>query len=205
MPKPARELATAYGSKLRRLERTRLRIEDLHDGGRIARRDIEQVYGALLLSCVTSFEALLEELFFGLIMGRLTSTLPGVRSKVSIPSEAVAREVAHGGRAFLTWLPYDRTEERARMYLSRGLPFSNLESGQKSLLQECIFVRNAIAHTSQHAIELYKANVSAAMLLPPRDRSPASYLRSSFRIAPVQCRYEDYASGFLRIALKLCN
>jgi hypothetical protein len=204
MPQSAQNLSVAYARKLTLLERTRQKIERLYANDDLAKRDAEQVYEALFISSITAFEALLEDLFFGLVMGRLNSTVPGVRCKVSIQSELVAREIALAGNAYLDWLPYSRTEQRAQLYLARGLPFSRLDDGNKSLLQQCLFVRNAIAHKSRHAIETYQEKVIGTMVLPPRERSPASFLRSQFRSAPNQCRYENYIAHLSQISHILC-
>lgn len=198
-------LAAAYASKLKALEHTRCKIERLRSTDVIVRRDVEQVYEALFLSTITGFEALLEDLFFGLMMGRLKSGVRGVRCKVHIASEIVAREIALANQPFLSWLPYDHTENRAKTYFASGLPFTILNDGDRMLLRQALYVRNAIAHKSKFAMEKYRDKVVGTTVLPPRERGPAGFLRSQFRVAPAQCRYEDFASRLLLIARKLCQ
>ncbi len=201
----AHTLVEAYASKLKSLEHTRRKIERLFAANIIVRRDVEQVYEALFLSSITAFEALLEDLFFGLMMGRFKSGITGVRCKINVASETVAREVALAEHEYLDWLPYSRTTERAKVYFASGLPFTVLDDGDKSFLKQSLYVRNAIAHKSKYAMDLYKDKVVGTMVLPPRERGPASFLRSQFRTSPAQCRYEDFAGRMLLITRKLCQ
>jgi len=205
MSTSAQILAKTYTSKLTYLEHTRNKIERLYLEGSIVRRDIEQVYEALYISSITAFEALLEDLFFGLLMGRLSSTTSGMRCKVTVSSEIVAREIALAGDKYLDWLPYKRTEERARTFFASGIPFSLIDGNKRSLLQECLFIRNAIAHRSIYATEIYKKNVLGSRILPPRQRGPASFLRSQFRTSPSQCRYEYYIANLIQISRLICK
>jgi hypothetical protein len=65
---------------LKSLEWTRTKMERLLSEGAIVRRDIEKVYKGLYLDAITSFEGLVEELFLGLLVGRLVSGIAGVHT-----------------------------------------------------------------------------------------------------------------------------
>lgn len=205
MAHSSQTLAEAYASKLKALEQTRSKIEQLFLEGTVVRRDVEQVYEALFLNSITALEALLENLFFGLMMGRLKSGAKGFRCRINVASEIVAREVVLANHNYIDWLPYKHTVDRARLYFSSGLPFTLLGDGEKAFLTQSLYVRNAIAHKSRFALGLYTSKVVGTMTLPPRERGPAGYLRSQFRTSPTQCRYEDFAGRFLLIARKLCG
>ena len=198
-------LSNNYQNKIARLERTRRRIESLYSNGALIQRETEQVYEALFISSITAFEALLEDLFFGLMMRRLTSGTAKVRCKIDVSSEVVGRDIILAGKSYLEWLPYNNTEDRASRYFASGLPFSKLGDGHKSMLQQCIFIRNAIAHKSSYAINTYKNKVLGTMALLPRERAPASFLRSQFRASPYQCRYENYIAQLVQISWIICK
>ncbi len=205
MHSPLKDLIDDFSRRLTSLESTRKKIESLYTSGHIAGRDVEHVYEAIFLSSMTTFEALLENLFFGLLMGRYTSGLPNARCKISIRSEQVGREILLGGGAYLDWLPYSRTEDRAKLYFASGLPFTILNDGEKSFLKQSLFIRNAVAHKSRFAMEQFREKVNGVSGLPPRQRTPAGFLRSVFRAAPIQCRYENFAAHLALIVNRLCR
>lgn len=198
-------LATDFIRRVQSLERTRLKAESLYLAGQFAKTDVAYIYEAIFLSLMTRFELLLEELFFGLLMGRRTSSNRRVRSKITVRSEGGLRRILLSGDNYLNWFPYQRTVERAGYYLSSGLPFSSLDGGEKSFLTESIVIRNAVAHKSKHALKQFKNRVGGVSRLPPRERTPAGFLRSQFRAAPAQSRYENVAANLGAIATKLCQ
>jgi len=198
-------LADDFIRRAQSLERTRLKAESLYVDGHFAKRDVAYIYEAIFLSLMTRFELLLEELFFGLLMGRMTSSDPRVRTKITAHSEVVMRKILLSGNHYLTWFPYQQTVERAGYYLSSGVPFSSLDDGERSFLRESLFIRNAVAHKSKHALNQFHKKVGGVSRLPPRERTPAGFLRSQFRAAPVQSRYENVAAKLGAIATKLCR
>jgi len=111
-------------SHLNNLDKTRRKMEALLKGGVIVRRDIEQVYEGLFISSTTSLENWIENLFIGLIVGRIEHPSSLVVPRVSIKSDRIAREVTFGGRSYLDWLPYNKyTVKRAEAFFRKGLPF----------------------------------------------------------------------------------
>jgi hypothetical protein len=204
-PRQANALATTFAQRLRTLERTRVKAESLFIAGEFSKRDVGYIYEAIFLTLMTRFESLLEELFFALLMGRIVSTHPGTRSKIEGRSEVVIRGIVHGGDHYLKWLPYKETSTRAQYYLARGLPFSLLDDADRSFLTQCMIIRNALAHKSRFAMGQFHDKVGGVSGLPPRERTPAGFLRAEFRAAPVQRRYENFAARMAVIATKLCR
>jgi hypothetical protein len=153
---------------------------------------------------VTSFEALLEELFVGLLTGGIS---PGakIHPRVTFQSHAVARDVMLGGRAYVDWLPYHFTDNRADAFFRGGVPFSNLDKANKRELDRMITIRNAVAHQSRSARKKFEDEVLGVAPLLPIERTPAGFLRSVFRLAPPQTRYEEIAGTFALLARRLCT
>jgi hypothetical protein len=110
-----------------------------------------------------------------------------------------------GGRAYVDWLPYHHTEKRAEAFFRSGLPFCSLEKNDKKQLEQIIVIRNAVAHQSRAALRKFENEVIGPAPLLPKERTPAGYLRSVFRTAPAQTRYEDIASTCALLARKVCN
>ena len=203
MPKPSASLSDAYVSRLRRFDRARAKVERLFRSGHFARHDAALFYEGIFLRTVTTFEGLMEDLFVGLLAG---SVRPGrnVLPRVTFRSHTVARDVMLGGRAYVDWLPYHHTEKRAEAFFRGGLPFCVLEGGDKRELERIILIRNAVAHQSRDARQKFERKVIGAAPMLAVERTPAGYLRSIFRTAPDQTRYEEIANTFAILARKLC-
>lgn len=204
MSKLSASLSDAYISRLRRFERARANVERLFRSGHISRRDTALFYEGIFLRSVTAFEGLVEDLFVGLLT---ESVKPGrnVLPRVTFRSHAVARDVMLGGRPYVDWLPYQFTEKRAEAFFRGGLPFRNLENGDKRELERIIKIRNAVAHQSRNARRKFEESVIGAAPMLSVERTPAGYLRSIFRIAPEQTRYEEISNTLAALARKICT
>ena len=203
MAKPATSLANALVGHLKALEWTRFKMETLLTRGVIVRRDIERVYEGLYLDAITSLENLIEGLFLGLLTGRIVHSSSAVVPRVTFRSDRVARDVVFGGRNYVDWFPYGKTEQRAKAFFRSGIPFTTLDKADK--IQNLLYIRNAIAHRSSYAERKFEQEVIGSLPLTLRERTPAGFLRSRFRITPVQTRYENLIADIVSIALELCN
>jgi hypothetical protein len=198
------KLADDFVRGLSALERTRKEVEKLYSRGELTRRATEHIYGAVFLNTVTSFERLIEELFLGLLVGRLRAR-SNIRPRLTFKSSLVAREVVLGGKPYLDWFPYEWTQKRAEAFFTGGRPFTFLSAGDKTFLEDLMTVRNAVAHQSRHASRKFEKRLISGTPLLPRERTPVGYLRSILRTAPVQTRYEQFAAECARVAYVLCG
>ena len=110
-----------------------------------------------------------------------------------------------GGQNYVDWLPYRHTEQRALAFFRNGSPFTHLNGQDKALIEQLLYVRNAIAHKSDHAKRMFDEKIISTLSLTPREKTPAGYLRSIFRTAPNQTRYEYLILEIAAVAQKLCN
>lgn len=205
MPDPTANLANEFTNRLMALESTRAKMEALLAIGAIDVDDIEQVYSGLYVEAFTSFEGLLEDLFFGLVLGTLSSSLPDVALRVSINPALITREILLIGKQYHDWFPYkEQTLERANVFFQRGMPFARLDDGNKSNLQRFHRIRNAIAHKSEFAQRKFETDVLGSLTLTPRERKPSAFLRSIFR-RPAQTQYEVAIEELKAISVKLCE
>jgi hypothetical protein len=199
-------LADDLASAVRALEVTRLKMERLLKEGRVARRDIEKVYEALFLRAFTEFEALIGELFTGMLTGRIVPPSQQVLPRVEFRSDRVAREIIQAGRDYVDWFPYERTKKLAEAFFRGGRPFTELANAEQQLLQTLLRMRNVIAHRSQHATRAFVRHVIGATPLTPRERTPSGFLRSQLRLFPTpQTRFEFYIIEMVRVARLLCS
>jgi hypothetical protein len=205
MPSGTQKVANHLIGHLHSLEATRTRMERLFSDRLILRKDIEQVYEGLFLEVVTSFEYFIEECFVGLLVGNIKHTRQSVQPKVSFRSHGLARDIIFAGRNYVDWLPYKNTLERSTIFFKRGFPFTHLSEADSSVIHHVIVTRNAIAHKSIHSKKQFEKIVIGSRPLPPRERTPAGFLRSIFRISPSQTRYENFVGGLALAALKIAG
>ncbi len=205
MAKASSHLAKDYVKHIDALDRLRRKQEALHQDGQLSRRDVEQIYEALYLRCITSFEALIEELFVSLLCGAVGARAD-IRPRIQVGSKQVARDVIRGQRKWVDWLPFDRTIEMAEAFFRGGRPFSSMSGDDRAFLDQSVCIRNAIAHQSRHALNVFNRQVVAHHSLAPRDRKVCAFLRTTFTISPIpETRYEYYATRLARIATELCS
>jgi hypothetical protein len=184
--KPARSaVASQFKGSARATEGYLRRLEGLNAAGVLSDRDVTRAYEGAFLSYYTDLERHIERLFLGLVMGRFVVS-PSSSSLVQIQSEVVARKVVGGGRRYTSWLPIRYTEDRAEVFLSRGAPFDRLISVDHDALERMRLIRNAVAHKSHGAMVQFNKNLIEGKSIPPKQRTPAGYLRGQH--APGQTR-----------------
>jgi len=193
--------ATTFLRKLSNLDYTRRRMEELFSRQDIALRDLLSVYEALFLRAVTGFEAFLEELFVAVLERRVRH--PDIRLRMRANSRDALMDILLQGDKYLDWLPFNRTEERARLYIDGGKPFSKLTDGDKSTIKTIVTIRHAIAHPSKHARAEFERTVVGNLSLLRGERAPAGFLRSQVRSNPRQNRFEVYIAELARMAKTL--
>jgi hypothetical protein len=203
VPKNSLIILSHYQSKIKSLERIRIKQETLFADGLIAHRDIEEVYGAIYLDAMASFEALIEDLFIGLLTGKVRSRHSNVNVRVLIKDYDVARDIFFRGKYF-SWLPFENTVKAAKNYFTGGRPFSFVTDEQKRSLSKCVTLRHAIAHHSYFALSKFKKEVLADLHLPPRDRRPGGFLRSQFSVTPPTTYYQQLNETIYNVALTFC-
>ena len=182
-------LLKRFEGHLNALNTTRKKVEGLQIKGFLVRRDIERIYEGIFLDAITSMEAMLEKMFIRYLMAKDSSM---AISRIQVKSPIVAREILLGGdKKYLDWLPYEKTEKRARAFLRAGRPFTQLDDTYKKTLSEMLVIRNAIAHQSSHAEARFEKMISGQPLLP-HEKTPAGYLRS--KIDPSTTRYQFYVA-----------
>jgi len=205
LPKPAINCANSFRSHLITLEFTRKKGEYLVSKNMIVRRDIEQIYKGLWLDACCSFEQFIEQLFIGLLVERYSHPSKDVVPRITFHSDAIATDIICSGNKYVDWLPYDRTEKIAVAYFKNGLPFKSLDQSEKNIIKDIYQIRNAVAHKSDYSQKLFQEKIIGSLALPPRDKFPAPFLRTVFRVSPSQTRYENYVIEMASIATKLCQ
>lgn len=191
-------------------------MERLHATGALTRRACEHAYEGLYLAAVTTFEGFVEDLFIGLLLsaGGLRSNLAGVRARVSFRSYPVARQVVYGvGSNYADWLPFEKTERRAKVFFRKGRPFHHLSASTsdpaakqaRELLNRAILIRNAIAHRSRFSLRRFEQEVLRDLPLPAAEKRPAGFLRGLSQATPPVTRFEAYTGALMQAARRLAG
>ena len=200
-----RSIGDKFISKVRTLEYTRKRIDELARNNSITSRDADQVYEGLFLSVHIAFESFLEQLFTVLIVStsNYRTSQTDINARIGVNSYKIAKELIYRGYDYVEWMPYSKTQKLASLYLTGGRPFSNINDSEKGYLKKCSLIRNVIAHKSAFSIAQFKEKVIGNAVIPNEERQVARYLRGIYRISPVQSRYELYVSILISISRKL--
>ncbi|MHA8070057.1 hypothetical protein ACS6L2_12300 [Aquirufa ecclesiirivi] len=177
MAKLTRRLHENFERQLISIEATRQKMEFLYTNGQICISDIEHVYAGLFIELFTDFEALLEDLFFGILNGSLfTRTYPVIK-KATITPKTEIKNIVFNGKPYVNWLPYDNTIKRAKLFIISGEPFCRPPNDKITNISNYHTIRNAIAHKSEYSLEKFNSMISSIPLLPS-EKTPTGYLRS---------------------------
>lgn len=203
MAKKSTRLIESFTAKRDDLEQTRKKYETLFTAGHIGADDIYKAYSGLYLELFTEFEALVENLFLGLLTGDLFSRDPLLVKKLKVIPSSSTSDVVFGGKAYVDWLPYDNTLQRSQRFFQNGYPFSVLTKADKERLFDLHKIRNAIAHKSRKAKNEFHAIISGLPLLP-HEQTPSGYLRSIPNPTTGTRQFEIASSDLEIIAIKIC-
>jgi hypothetical protein len=204
MPSPLSTLAANYSASIKSLETTRSKVEALLLRSEMTDTDIEQVYAGLFVTAFTEFEALIEDVFLGILEGTHASANQTTKRRVEIVPISLAREILFEGKKYLDWLPLDQhTEKRAERFLNNGEPFSKLADGDKNHVHRLHLLRNAVAHKSDSAKKKFEDCLQGFTLLP-QEKTPTGFLRSKPQGPSGLNQYQISVVELESIARKLC-
>ena len=184
-----------------------VRIE--HEFARARKRlrvtDVELVYSSSFLSVCSQWESLLEDILFEAVCGE-ESPRPGNRRYATFKKRKHFEDVLlFPGKDYLSIQNLKHAEELAALFINQGRPISAVSEHNRTLLQQAVQIRNAIAHESSFAMKNFRANVPGVSALPRSKRSPGAFLRHEFRQEPSQRRYELYYVAYQSAAREIAG
>jgi hypothetical protein len=172
------EPGRGFVKRLTALERTRLKLESAEAASILSATDSGALYEAVFMRAFTSLESFFEELFFAVVLGNTQHPRGRALPRSTFKSHRVLREFVLGDRDYVDWVPFGRVEQRARVFLRGGRPFTDLPPAQQQRVRQWHATRNAIAHPGTHARRQFERQVVAQLPLLARERTPAGFLRS---------------------------
>jgi len=206
MPYKSKTLHKSFLIKVNSLKQVRINFENAYNSKHIDQTDILQAYSGLYLDLFTEFEALIEDLFIGLLTGNVLHVNSSIKTTIKIKPVSQVRNVIVGiNKRYIDWLPFaDRTMSLANFYFLNGNPFSFLSVPQQNQLKNYHTIRNAIAHKSSHSIDMFKKIISSLTLLPI-ERTPSGYLRSIPNPTTGLTQLEIAFDELINMSNTLCN
>lgn len=186
-------------TRLNSLEATRAQLEALFRGGSLAQDALDNAYVGLYVTMCVEFEGFLENLFLSLLLDGAGVVQTGVAPTVVVGSQEVVKAMVIGpGKDYADWLPYDRTEQKANIFFQSGKPFTNVSGDQKGYVKEIMYLRNALAHSSEYSRRVFLDKVIQQRPLSNAERTPIGFLR--VRISNGRTIYQEHRLRLLNIA-----
>jgi hypothetical protein len=130
----------------------------------------ETVTGLAFLRSFIALELFLEQSFILYLLGLRTPKGPKPKRLVEPTNRRLATLVLVGEKSYIDWYKWDQLKDRSRKYFKDGEPYAGALIGRKSLFEEMVTVRNALAHSSGHSQERFKRLVRSKLsgAYPPR-------------------------------------
>lgn len=192
----------------RRVDRYRsccVRIEREFARRRLLVTDVELVYSSSFLSVCSQWESLLLEILFEAVCGDESLRRENRRYATFLNRRHLEEVLLFPRKDYLSIPNLNRAEELAALFIKQGRPISAVSESNRTLLQQAVRIRNAIAHESSFATKQFQKSVPGVGALPRSKRSPGAFLRHEFRTAPSQRRYELYYAAYQSAANEIAS
>ena len=179
------------------------RIEDQFANKILRVTDVELVYSSSFLSVCSQWETLLADVIFEAVMGKKSRKSGNQRYAHFTSRQKLMDILLFPDKDYISIPNLKRAEELARLFIQDGRPISAVSATNRTFLQQATWIRNAIAHESDFAMQKFQAKVPGVAALPRSKRSPGAFLRHEFRVSPAQRRYEIYFAAFQAAAIEI--
>ncbi len=179
------------------------RVEDSFAENRLRVTDVELVYSSSFLSVCSHWESLLKAVIVETVCGDESRRRCNRRLASFEKRQHLEELLLFPGKDYVSIPTLKHAEALAGLFISQGRPISEVSEQNRTLLQQAVWVRNAIAHESPFALKTFSTKVPGVSALPRSKRSPGAFLRHEFRQAPSQRRYELYFAAFQSAAAEI--
>ena len=120
---------------------------------------------------------------------------------VSVSSRGqLERLLLHPDKDYVSLATVRQAQSLYGLYLKSEGPFGAVSASERTYIQQALWIRNAIAHSSESAISIFRTKVPGVTSLPMTRRNPGPFLRHEFRTNPAQRRFELYCHAFVSAA-----
>ena len=157
-------------------------------GSRRADQAREFSLQGLYLTGIRSFEGFLEDQIVEIASGNhtwATRQVGGERIACAIRlterRRMMVRDIILARKDYVDFLPYERTQDIAKVLFVGGRPFVNITAADRATLTRCLRVRNYIAHRSKSAYTKFYREYVSFRPLRIRTPRPIHYLDDNIR------------------------
>ena len=181
MPTSTKAVGDELDRSLEHLLDTATTAIELANQSILKTRHLEEVLAGLAVLAHAEIEGFLERLFTGLMAGALIPVNASrVRPLIRAKSYEHARWIVIGrntSNEYATWLPYSNTKAHAERLFRSGRPFTDISSEATTALHQLHHVRNALAHSSDRSLAMFRKHCIGDRPLPSWQLRPAGFLR----------------------------
>jgi len=193
---PIEVLSRSFQGHIDRLAGCAQRLETLLNNHRVSVTDVELVYISAFLSVCARWESFMEDTIIEASCGRGSRGQARFRH-VDFRSRAdLRRFLLYPNKEYFSLPSLKQGIALASILVKEGRPLSKISESNQTHIQQAAWIRNAIAHQSDYSLRVFRDKVSGVTSLPQRSRRPGPFLRTVFRISPMQRRYEIYFTAF---------
>jgi len=179
------------------------RIEAEFEHKRLRVTDVELVYSSSFLSVSSQWETLLAAVIFEAIVGKKSRKAGNQRYARFSSRQRLLSVLLFPDKDYISLPSLKRAEDLAALFVQEGRPISAVTEPNRTFLGQAVWIRNAIAHESEYAVEKFQRKVPGVIALPKSKRLPGAFLRHEFRLSPSQRRYEIYFAAFQSAASEI--
>lgn len=199
------KLIESFNRYIDRLYACTERIEKQFTNRRLTITDVELFYTSAFLSAHSRWEAFLEECLIEVSCGKPSSIKKNFRLAEFKSRPVLRRLLLYPDKNYISLPTLKQAIKLAELLLDEGRPFSQISDRNQTFLRQAGWIRNAIAHHGEYAINEFREKVPGVTSLPGNRRMPGPFLRNIFRISPTQRRYEIYFTAFKSAASEIKN
>jgi hypothetical protein len=201
--RPLQPGISRFSGYVRRLQRCCVRVEAELSARRLRVTDVELVYTSSFLAIVTRWESFLEASLYDAVCNPAPATLEGKRHLAVASRSHFQRILLHPDKEYVSLTTVRQARGLYDLFLKGAGPFGAISEANQTYIQQAIWIRNAIAHSSEAAERTFRDKVPGVASLPTNRRQPSAFLRHEFRVSPSQRRFDLYCGAFLSAATEM--
>ena len=158
--------------------------------------DVELLYTSAFLSVCARWESFMEDSLVEAACGCGSRKRTNYRHAEFRSRPTLRRLLLYPDKKYVSLPSLKAAIEVASMLVNEGRPLSQISEANQTYIQQAAWIRNAIAHQSDHSLRVFREKVPGVSSLPHAHRRPGRFLRTVFRSSPAQRRYEIYFAAF---------
>lgn len=193
---PIEALSESFQRHIDRLAGCVERLEKHLVNREVSVTDAELLYTSAFLSVCARWQSFMEDSIIEASCGRESRSRTNYRHVEFQSRAALRRLLLYPDKDYISLPSLKQGIAMASLLVNQGRPLSQISEPNQTHIQQAVWIRNAIAHQSDHSLRVFREKVPGVSTLPHPRRRPGPFLRTVFRSSPTQRRYEIYFTAF---------